>query len=237
MIGHESCRAQSCDCRKGDYNEAYTKLASIGKANHKIIVCGLAKEGAFLEDSAHSDPSWKFNLHTELLVTDCKTSDTLFYNEMMMDAPDYTVTATERQIDLTRMVFIHYHHLDYLDPPLPLSVTHISLNGDKPIVSQAEPVFVMPAFSAEVRDSAIKFYNRLEVVLKVSPFAQWANYNQYPTDLLLTAALMNIGRSRELYRNLRDHFDLDGAVSEDYDPGYLDLILDNIRKGEKIVKK
>lgn len=226
-----SCiRAQTCDCKKGEGHEDYVSLGSIGKGKHRITVCGMAKEGAFINDSANSDLTWKYNLHSGISIYDCQTGDTLFEQEMAMDSWFYSIKIDKDEIRLTEVTYINYSALDLRDPPLSIAVTHIRLKGDTAFMSKPEPAFVMPPFSQAVRDSARRFYNRLEDTLKVKPFAQWIDYNQYPSDLLLTAALLDMGRSRYLYRHLREYFDLDGAVSEDYEQGYLDHLLDNIKK-------
>lgn len=229
-----SCiRAQTCDCKKGEGHEDYVSLCSIGKGKHRITVCGLEREGApNEEDSTFSDPSWRYHLHSALIVYDCKTGDTLFEQEMMMDSWMYnlSISTNKDQIELTEMTFIDYLGAQSTYTPLPVATTCFSIRHGKAFVSKPQPAFTMPPFSQAMRDSARRFYNRLEDTLKVKPFAQWIDYNQYPGDLLLTAALLDMGRSRYLYRHLREYFDLDGAVSEDYEQGYLDHLLDNIKK-------
>lgn len=225
--------AQSCDCKKGEGHEDYVSLGNIGNERHKITVCGLEREGTHNEeDSSYSDPSWQYHLHSALIVYDCKTSDTLFEQEMMMDSWMYnlSISTDKGHIDLSEMTFLDYARWEYTRIPLPVATSRIGIRRGKAYLSKAEPAFTMPVFSKAVIDSATRFYYRLEDTLKIKPHAMWIDYNQYTGDLLLTAALLDIGRSRYLYRHLREYFDLDGDVSEDYDAGYLDHLLDNLKK-------
>jgi hypothetical protein len=221
-----------CDCR-GNPNEgesSYEEIGSIGSAHHKIQVCGYKREGVMYDDSSYSDPSWKYNLHSAIIIHDCKSGDTLFSQEEMMDASVYKISITKNEIILTEVTFINYTGFEYKDPPIPVTTRIFSLHNGKAIVSKPIPAFTIPPFSKVVSDSAERFYHRLDSILLVKKITGWIDYNQYPDDLLIVAALNNIGRSRELYRNLRKYFDLDGAISESYVSGYLDHLLDNIRK-------
>jgi hypothetical protein len=116
---------------------------------------------------------------------------------------------------------------------LPVTRKEIVFKNNKVTVSEALPVLEIPKTPKTVLDSAIRFYYRLEELLKTSGFHPWIDYNEYPDGLLLIAALNKIGRAEELYRNLTKYFGLDGDISESYDPDYLDFLLQNQKSKKK----
>ena len=229
--------SQTCDCKDDlllGQKSNYVDIGSItSRKGGKIQVCGFRKEGNIYEDgdSAGADAMWLYDLHSNFIVHNCKTGDTLYFEEQPVEDWLFKIDVGRTKIKITRVVFIDYSGFDDRPPPLDLSTVEISFDGYVPRVSEPIPAFRLPTFAPAVLDSANKFYKRLEGALAVphSTPVEWA-YDQYPDDLLLVAALNHIGRADEIYRHLRKYFGLDGAYDESYDEGLLDRILQNTVK-------
>jgi|GEM_PF-6656357 len=230
-----SAQRASCDCAKTFpicQDSACYDIGSIANKNgHRIQICGIRDEWAINgdEDSAAVAPAWSRDLHSFFIIHDCQTGDSLFAQLPELEESWSRVIIGRDEILVEPVAFFSYSDLGAEDPPITICQTRISLKGDKVTVSTPMPKFVMPHFSQSVTDSATAFYNGLETVLKASKndHAVWPDYNQYPDELLLVAALLDLGRAREMSRHLRKYFELDGHLSESYDAGWLDYLLDN----------
>lgn len=228
------CGQVACDCKnvllsgeKSDYED----LGSIiNRSGHKLNVCGFKKEGDKGEDSTSADLTWLYNLHSDFVVHDCQTGENLFVRESNAD-DWYMIEVAKTSIIITSVSFFNITGFEYKDAPQPVNRIDIRFDGNKAVVSDPLPVFRMPAFSPLVLDSAKRFYERIESAIKVNHLpTEWIDYNQYPNDLLLIAALNHIGRADEIYRNLKDYFELDGALAEDYSSEYLAYLLASLPK-------